>query len=155
RAVQTSHDVQAALPYYSRWLARRQSLDQEQRARNDQKVKEVEDLWRDVDYLVRKLETGRPEYIYKSARLLNSDVEASLETQTQEVQKGFEQIQEYFLAQCRRLADNTNYLQSVWRDTDDALTVPFIPLDLRRRLLNKLDDVSHYLNHRFEEDPTR
>jgi hypothetical protein len=155
RAVQTSHDVLAALPYYSQWQARRQSPDQEQRARLEQKVKEVENLWKDVDYLVRKLESGRPEYIYKSARLLVSDVEANLETQTEDVQKGFDQVQDYFLSQCRRLADNTNYLQSVWRDLDDVLTVPFIPLELRWRLLNKLEDVSHTLNRRYEEDPTR
>ena len=35
---------------------------------------------------------------------------------------------------------------------DDALTIPFIPLETRVRLLNKLEDVSHRLNAKFEKE---
>lgn len=127
-ALHTRDKVLMALPYYSQWLARRRAVDENE-------LKGLEELWKDVHYLVRILETANPKRITEAVPLNELDLKPhSIVEQAKNVDLAFKALEETFTRQCNDLS--AAVLQSVWRDTDDALSVPArIDPDLRVKLL--------------------
>jgi hypothetical protein len=134
-ALAVRDEVLAKLPAYSAWLAGLRRVDEPVRAL----VSEVEQLWSDVHALARLLEEAHPE-APRPGDLVNP---------TRQIRARFQALQERFAAHCRDLADSQGaVLQGLWRQIHEALVVPQMDPEVRRRLLQSLREVSRGLHDR-------
>src|SRR5262249_9833768 len=87
RALKARDQAFAELPYYSQWVARLRLLDDNQRRQTDERIKKVEELWRDVHQLAELLQPS-PEHIGKGA--------VNLVPQTKQVNDRFREVVKFF-----------------------------------------------------------
>src|SRR5262249_49503099 len=126
------------LPFYSHWLARRPYLDESPQHREDVRLAAAEELWANTHHLTQMLSKPDPEIIHKSPRQ-----DASLSQQTDRVRQQFADLEQPFQQLCLSLLDVN--LQSVLRELEGVLQVPFIEPTLRLQLVNNAHRVSHRL----------
>jgi hypothetical protein len=152
-ALLTRDEVLAALPYYSHWMARRRAVEEsELRALEDQ-VKSLETLWREAHYLARLVETPDARRINEAIALDGKDIRPrSVSAQADLVKKTFDELELNFERHCNELSGAA--LQSVWRDTDDALVVPRIKPSLRIKLLTNARAISQSIFVKSSTDPS-
>lgn len=130
--------VQAGLPYYSMWVARRPvvgaSIQQKDIA---SALDRIDELWRETHRLAELLDTPHPEWIDTAPP---ADIEhphpKSITDQAETIRRAYDRLESQFLQYCRDLANVDT--QSVWRDSEDALLVPFQDYLLRQRLLTTM-----------------
>lgn len=146
-ALHTRDQVLLALPYYSLWMARRRAVEESD-------LKNLDDLWKDTHYLVRILETPNPKRITEAVPFSELDLKPhSVNEQTKNVALAFKVLEETYTRQCNDLSGAV--LQSVWRDTDDALSVPAnIDPDLRIKLLMNAKAASRTFHVKTMDDKT-
>src|SRR5438132_5087945 len=143
-ALETCHRVLAVAPYYAHWLAA-----QEPALESD--LGKMEELLEQTHYLSRQLR-GEPgdspvplaERIRKPLPLDPEDRRPmSLAERAALVRESLAYIEGRFLQHCRNLvATVLGKAQSSWRQLEDALTVPLLPPELRRQLLNRAEDIA-------------
>lgn len=128
----------AMLPYYSHWLAG-------QRKEDADLVSLVVSAWKELHQL--------------DSRLAQPGADpAELARQAQKLKEQFQQrVRDPFDARCAVLAgDFPVFTQSRWHDLEELLVVPFIPAELRLKLLERSREVSRHLNAKERSDsPTR
>jgi len=145
--------VLARLPYYSQWLAQIRLPDsREQMTVIEKGLQEVEDLWVDTHQLVAQLEAPDPGSIAQPPRGDAANPRPrSLVALSDAVRRAFVRLEQRFFRATLALTDAS--LQIVWRDIDDALTVPDIDPALRIQLLSNQRRISRQLL--IETGPSR
>ena len=152
-AILTRDEVLAALPYYSHWVARRRASEEAELRVLDEQCKVLETLWSEAHYLTRLLESPEPRRIGEAIPLDNKDLRRrSVSAQAGLVKKSFDDLEAQFERHCNELSGAA--LQSVWRDTDDALVVPRIKPSLRIKLLTNARAISQSIFVKSSTDPS-
>ncbi|HMC64967.1 MAG TPA: hypothetical protein VKI65_08495, partial [Gemmataceae bacterium] len=118
QALKARDQILAELPYYSQWLARQRLREESQRRLADDRVKQVEALWKDVHQLVQLLQPQNPDRIRKDAPAGEAGP-TNLIQQTTVVNKGFRNVVAVFDSHCKELSPAA--LQQSWHDIEAAL----------------------------------
>lgn len=152
-ALLTRDEVLATLPYYSHWIARRRAVEENEHRALDEQAKSLENLWREVHYLARLVETPDSRRVSEAVPLDAKDVRPrSVSEQANLVKRSFDELETQFDRHCNELSGAA--LQSVWRDTDDALIVPRIKPSLRIKLLTNARAISQSIFVKSSTDPS-
>ncbi|MBV9125306.1 MAG: VWA domain-containing protein, partial [Planctomycetes bacterium] len=125
-ALNTYHEVLAALPYDSLWLARREGTD-------DRKLQANEKLWGDVHALADLLEDRQKTPDPNQIAVLTRDLQGEFKELTTEFQQEGQSLRD-----ASATPGNLRRLQ-------DVLVSPLIPADLRVRLVEKSREISRKL----------
>ena len=140
-ALSVRDEIMADLPYLSRWLADRRMTDATDAERLAKDAKAQVALWDAVHKLAARFQQQQVDGWIRGAK--PRDVPdaganapgASLKDQAQSVWNDYDTMKRAFLKRCDELSDRKVDTQRVWQEIDDALEVPWLPADVRKRLL--------------------
>jgi hypothetical protein len=143
KALQVRAEVLARLPYYSQWLARRDTTGPDHK---------VYQLWREVHALDRLLEERdskrqpRIDALREEVKLEGRNPRlGTLGDHAEAIRQTFDEIRKEHQALCQELGQLT-VSQRRWHDTEDALLVPFIAPGVREELLKNSRAIAYKLH---------
>lgn len=134
------------LTYYGLWIGlRTRPDDPAERDRLNSIATMVESLWTEAHDLDTSLRAA-------AVAPTPQDAVATIQKKAADLTTQLDTLRREFLGQCERMASVD--LPGVWRDSGDALSVPFLPADERLRLLENKRRISYeFLTRSIGENP--